>query len=822
MVKIEDGSQIFDNPIIWSNDFSQFLLAEKTGIDYYQKDASEIHSEAQFLEDIRYITSEDEKNRINLALQLMYFGHQGQKRHTGEPHSVHCMRTATTLARMNLDADTLISGLLHDVLEDSEANGYPINEHEIQAAFGQEVLTIVKGCRNSEYEISDDELEAACLSEYGKPLNIVSLDERKSLLDRLTLAKLYRLLSGEPDTDPRSILVKLSDRLDNIRTIFGKASYLSRHKIASETFEVHSHLAKLIGEERLRAELSDLSFEVLNPRRFHQIINTLFMEANMELPYNDILYYRYDDVRNALIKMLKPDTHRHQLRKALIGELNLFGIHPEIEVSLPSITALHVINIKQKERKQFSASDIYLKADIILGDDDFESRRQLHEAWLINLMSKIGYSYKREKIFRLARDDNEFTLSFEELISGRQIKVRVISRSAFDTYDSHIADNYRKSSPRKKSQAEWLLEKLKHDFMLLTGADRDASVMSVMGLLSSLRDLGGVRVEGNRHGDAYIFPLGSTVLDFAWAVRQQHIEYLIGFRLADDPTVRTDFTRKLKEGDRIVLVMGRKSQIRDTISPEWLQANDPLLIRFLSKFLYKKYLEFSKTDRETFYKWQSSIRHIGYERLRAMTNTGIIVFKPIEYNIDKSYPKSTYLEGKLLERIAFGDVDDTMLTEIAGKIDEFISENYVLDIIEDLDLVNGYDEVFKSECSRMGIVLSSIDSYSDKEKNVRRHRICIHQDNPIDKILKLFDRLAQTPHLMGGVLLDHMQFFSNHIISSESLQLAKYFQDLQNANPNKGKFVEVENRLHGYKDRVPKSARKKHRKKKKSRAVASV
>src|SRR5579872_4559902 len=159
--------------------------------------------------------------------------HQGQKRASGEPYMVHPVMVTRQLAEMQMDMTCLETGLLHDVVEDTSAT-----IEEIRRNFGDDVARCVDG-----------------VTKLGK-LNLASREERQAESVRKMLLAMVE--------DIRVILVKLADRLHNMRTI-GSLSPERQERIAAETMEIYAPIAHRLGMGKIRAELEDLAFRVLEP-----------------------------------------------------------------------------------------------------------------------------------------------------------------------------------------------------------------------------------------------------------------------------------------------------------------------------------------------------------------------------------------------------------------------------------------------------------------------------------------------------------------------------------------------------------------------------
>src|SRR5215212_12182399 len=182
---------------------------------------------------------EADEELIARAYGAAHAAHRGQVRKSGEPFVYHPLATADILADLRLDATTIAAALLHDVLEDTD-----LTKEELVEQFGEEVADIVDGVTKL------------------KRLPSGNLEEAQ--------AESLRKMIVAMSKDVRVIIIKLADRLHNMRTL----DYLKREtqlKKATETLEIYAPLAHRLGIYSLKWELEDLSFATLQPRRYEEI-----------------------------------------------------------------------------------------------------------------------------------------------------------------------------------------------------------------------------------------------------------------------------------------------------------------------------------------------------------------------------------------------------------------------------------------------------------------------------------------------------------------------------------------------------------------------
>ena len=182
-------------------------------------------------------------DKIRDAYQVALEAHGGQTRASGEEFVTHTVEVATILAQLRLDTNTIVAGLIHDTVEDTE-----LSLSDIKNLFGSEVATIVDG-----------------VTKLGK-VKFRSATEQQ--------VENYRKMLLSMASDARVILVKLADRLHNMRTL----EYLSENKqrrIALETREIYAPLAHRLGMAAIRWELEDLAFKFLEPRDYAALVKKL-------------------------------------------------------------------------------------------------------------------------------------------------------------------------------------------------------------------------------------------------------------------------------------------------------------------------------------------------------------------------------------------------------------------------------------------------------------------------------------------------------------------------------------------------------------------
>jgi guanosine-3',5'-bis(diphosphate) 3'-pyrophosphohydrolase len=177
--------------------------------------------------------------RVLRAFQVGAQAHEGQTRKSGEPYITHPVAVAGILAELGMDAETIIAAILHDTLEDTA-----LSRSALAGEFGETVAELVDG--------------------------VTKLDKMRFGSRQEADAESFRKMLLAMARDLRVILIKLADRLHNMRTL-GAKDPSSRRRIARETLEIYAPIAQRLGMNKIKAELQDLGFRALHPDRYRVI-----------------------------------------------------------------------------------------------------------------------------------------------------------------------------------------------------------------------------------------------------------------------------------------------------------------------------------------------------------------------------------------------------------------------------------------------------------------------------------------------------------------------------------------------------------------------
>nr|WP_312091754.1 bifunctional (p)ppGpp synthetase/guanosine-3',5'-bis(diphosphate) 3'-pyrophosphohydrolase [Aminipila sp.] len=219
----------------------------------------------QFLNDLLAINPHYDVELISKAYKKAEEMHEGQLRKSGEPYLIHPVAVARILAEIGMDENTIVAGLLHDVVEDT-----PYSKDELKEEFGEEVLLLVDGVT----KLSSIVFE--------------SKEERQAE----NLRKMFLAMSK----DIRVLIIKLADRLHNLRTI----NYMNENKIIDkcrETLEIYAPLASRLGIYTMKFELEDIALKCLDKDAYYELVNAV--KAKKE-EREEVINQVIDEIRKSL------------------------------------------------------------------------------------------------------------------------------------------------------------------------------------------------------------------------------------------------------------------------------------------------------------------------------------------------------------------------------------------------------------------------------------------------------------------------------------------------------------------------------------------
>ncbi len=244
----------------------------------------------ELLEKIRAYNPNVDEDLITKAFNMAEEHHRGQKRNSGEDYIIHPFNVALILADMNMDTPTIIAGLLHDTIEDTD-----VSYEDVQKEFGTEIAELVDGVTKL------------------KKLNYKTKKEKQAENIRKMVLAMAK--------DIRVIIVKLADRLHNMRTLEYMTPEKKKEK-ALETIEIYAPIADRLGMSKVKGELEDLSLRYLEPDKYYKLIDMVNKRRNER-----------EALINSIIETLKENLDEVGIDSEINGRpKNFFSIFKKMEI----------------------------------------------------------------------------------------------------------------------------------------------------------------------------------------------------------------------------------------------------------------------------------------------------------------------------------------------------------------------------------------------------------------------------------------------------------------------------------------------------------
>ncbi len=443
--------------------------------------------------------SPDEQDLIERAFHRAQKAHEGQFRKSGEPYITHCVAVAQILADMGLDATTIAAALLHDTIEDTT-----ITREDLTAEFGPKIAELVDGVTKLK-KLADD------VSPGGNNGHLHDRHDRNMEY----LRKMFLAMGA----DLRVLLIKLADRLHNMRTLEHMPAH-KRQRIAKETLEIYAPLANRLGIWQFKWQLEDLSFRYLQPEKYHALA------AQLNARRSD---------READLRRLQAFIADHFAREGLKAEITA---RPK-----------HIYSIYRKmERKNLPLDQIYdVRAIRIIVD----SIPQCYQA--LGIIHNIFHAIPGEfDDYISSPKENSYRSLHTAVVDdqGKTLEVQIRTREMHEEAEYGVAAHWRykeNRAPQGNEAFDRRLELLRRTLeeILETGADQDAT-----GFVQGMMDqLGPDRIYAfTPKGDIIDLPEGATPVDFAYYV---HTEVGHRCRGAKVNGRLVSLNYKLRNGDRV-------------------------------------------------------------------------------------------------------------------------------------------------------------------------------------------------------------------------------------------------------------------------------
>jgi len=446
----------------------------------------------------------DDVSLIKKAYETAAEAHKNQFRKSGEPYIIHPLDVAIILADLELDKETIVAGLLHDVVEDTV-----MTDEDLQREFGSDVALLVDGVTK---------LEKLPLSTGGDQV------DEKLEMQAENLRKMFLAMAK----DIRVILIKLADRLHNMRTLKYKSPE-SRQRIAKETLEIYCPIAQRLGISKIKIELDDLSLKYLEPEVYYDLVEKIAVRKS---------------VREKYIQSIVDEVSEH-IQKA--------GIKAKIDGRVK-----HFFSIYKKMKNQNKTLDqIY---DLFAVRIIVDSIRDCYAA-----LGVIHEMYKpipgRFKDYIAMPKANMYQSLHTTLIgtSGQPFEIQIRTFEMHKAAEFGIAAHwkYKEASDGKKVEAQEE-EKLSWLRQILEWQQDLSDNREFLKLLKNDLDLFSDNVYCfTPTGEVKNLPAGSTTIDFAYSIHSAVGNRMVGARV-NDKLVTIDY--EIKNGDRVEIITSQNSK----------------------------------------------------------------------------------------------------------------------------------------------------------------------------------------------------------------------------------------------------------------------
>ena len=596
---------------------------------------------------VRKYHPSDDISMIEKAFDIAYHAHEGQCRKSGEAYIIHPLWVGIILADLELDKETIVAGILHDVVEDTV-----LTDEEITEIFGKEVALLVDG-----------------VTKLGK----LSYSSDKLEVQAENLRKMFLAMAK----DIRVILIKLADRLHNMRTLQFMREEKQMEK-AKETLDIYAPLAQRLGISKLKTELDDLALKYSKPEVYYDLVKQInARKSEREEFVQQIVAEVSKHMENAHIKAEIKGRVKHffSIYKKMVNQdktvdqiYDLFAVRIIVDSVKDCYAALGVIH------------EMYTPIPGRFKDYIAMPKPNMYQSLHTTLMSSVGQPF--------------------------EIQIRTAEMHKTAEYGIAAHWKYKEASDGKKSAGNQEEEKLTWLRQILEW-QQDTDNREFLSLLKGGLDLFAEDVYCfTPNGDVKNLPNGSTPVDFAYSIHSAVGNKMVGARV-NGKLVNIDY--KIQNGDRIEILTSQNSK---GPSRDWLNIVKSTQARNKINQWFKKEL-----------KEENIIR--GKELLQAYCKTKSLVYsdltKPKYMQVVQAKYGFKEWEG-ILATVGHGGLKE-------GQVINRLLEEYTKDHKEEITdetIIERVKEATKRTAqvakSKSGIVVKGIDDMA-----VRFSRCC----NPV-------------------------------------------------------------------------------------------
>ena len=448
----------------------------------------------QLIRTIQQYHPSSDVSMIDKAYAIASEAHKDQKRKSGEPYIIHPLCVAIILAELELDKETIVAGILHDVVEDTV-----MTSEEISAEFSPEIALLVDGVTKlTQLDLSQDKIE----------------------LQAENLRKMFLAMAK----DIRVILIKLADRLHNLRTLQYQSPQKQIEK-SRETMDIYAPIAHRLGISKIKIELDDLSMQYLYP----DVYKSLKEEVTTRL-------HASEDFITSTVAEINEYMKEADIPCEVDGRVkHLFSIYKKMitqKKTLDQIYDIHAIRIKVE-----TVRDCYAALGII--------------------HAKYKPIPGRFKDYIAMPKQNMYQSLHTTLIgpAGRPFEIQIRTYEMHRTAEYRIAGEWKNKEAGSKETADQKMSWLRQILEWQTDTKDNREFMNVV---KTDFDLFGDQVYCfTPAGDVKDLPLGSTPIDFAYLIHTAVGNKMIGARVNGR---QAPIETELHNGDRVEIITSQNSK----------------------------------------------------------------------------------------------------------------------------------------------------------------------------------------------------------------------------------------------------------------------
>ena len=450
----------------------------------------------------------DDISLIEKAYNLAYEAHKTQVRKSGEPYIIHPLCVSIILADLEMDKETIAAGLLHDVVEDTI-----LTSEELEQQFGADVALLVDGVTK---------LQTLQLGENNS--GSVDKDKEKLEMQAENLRKMFLAMAK----DIRVIIIKLADRLHNMRTL----KYMKPEKqqrIARETLDIYAPIAQRLGISKIKVELDDLSLKYLQPEVYYDLVDKIAVRKSVREKY----------IQN-IVEEVSEHIAEAGIRAKIDGRVkHFFSIYKKMKNQNKTIDQIYdlfavriiVDNVKDCYAALGAIHEIYKPIPGRFKDYIAMPKPNMYQSLHTTLMGSTGQPF--------------------------EIQIRTFEMHKAAEYGIAAHWKYKEASDGKKPETQeeeklvWLRQILEwqrdmsdnREFMSLLKSDLDLFSDNVYCFTPS--------------GDVKNLPAGSTPIDFAYCIHSAVGNKMVGARV-NGKLVTIDY--EIKNGDLVEILTSQNSK----------------------------------------------------------------------------------------------------------------------------------------------------------------------------------------------------------------------------------------------------------------------